>query len=350
MVKMSEIERIQYDYIKEMYRRAIDDTICGRSPADGYRGVLSALLKLRMACNHGISLSKKEEQEDVMALLQTGPTSCAYCGREIDLGGTEVATPVTLLSPCSHLVCGDCQSDHQEIVLGTVEGMGLKCPECSELLDSEGSTTLETPDTALPSPRSDGISSKFMKIVSDLKQQHTTEKRCVVHIHTCVVMNMLKLIENSIVFSCWKKTLGELSSILATADMPFVLMDGTLTLSARREVLSTFQNSPSTILLMTLGTGAVGLNLTVASRIYLIEPQWNPTIEAQAIGRAARLGQSQQVSVVRYIVKDTVEQYIQSRQNRKIQLADLGFVKEGRKQGTEKKLQKLTVRVPLFIY
>lgn len=50
------------------------------------------------------------------------------------------------------------------------------------------------------------------------------------------------------------------------------------------------------------------LNLAVASRIYLLEPQWNPSIESQAIGRALRLGQTAQVVVVRYIMNETVEQ------------------------------------------
>lgn len=50
------------------------------------------------------------------------------------------------------------------------------------------------------------------------------------------------------------------------------------------------------------------LNLTIASRIYLMEPQWNPTVEAQAIGRAIRFGQTNQVTIVRYIFKDTVEE------------------------------------------
>ncbi|EON69661.1 hypothetical protein W97_08942 [Coniosporium apollinis CBS 100218] len=76
---------------------------------------------------------------------------------------------------------------------------------------------------------------------------------------------------------------------------------------------------------MTLGTGAVGLTLTVASRIHIVEPQWNPSIESQAIGRALRLGQEKQVTVVRYIMKNTVEQYVQSRQSRKLQLARLGW-------------------------
>lgn len=50
------------------------------------------------------------------------------------------------------------------------------------------------------------------------------------------------------------------------------------------------------------------LNLAVASRVYLLEPQWNPSIESQAIGRAFRLGQKAQVLIVRYIMRGTVEE------------------------------------------
>lgn len=55
---------------------------------------------------------------------------------------------------------------------------------------------------------------------------------------------------------------------------------------------------------MTLGTGAVGLNnLSVASRIYILEPQWSPSVERQAIGRVIRLGQEKEVQIVRFIMK-----------------------------------------------
>ena len=50
------------------------------------------------------------------------------------------------------------------------------------------------------------------------------------------------------------------------------------------------------------------LNLAVATRIYLLEPQWNPSIESQAIGRALRLGQTEQVRITRYITANTVEE------------------------------------------
>jgi SNF2 family DNA or RNA helicase len=46
----------------------------------------------------------------------------------------------------------------------------------------------------------------------------------------------------------------------------------------------------------------------MASHVYLLEPQWNPSVEMQAIGRAARLGQRHRVRVVRYVVRDTIEE------------------------------------------
>lgn len=49
-------------------------------------------------------------------------------------------------------------------------------------------------------------------------------------------------------------------------------------------------------------------NLSVASRVHILEPQWNPSIEDQAIGRVTRLGQTKNVSVIRYIVKNTIEE------------------------------------------
>lgn len=88
----------------------------------------------------------------------------------------------------------------------------------------------------------------------------------------------------------------------------------------------------------------VRLNLAIASRIYLLEPQWNPSIESQAIGRALRLGRTTPVVVFRYIMAGTVEEvsipklllwlnahllqsYVLDRQKRKLQLASGGFGK-----------------------
>jgi SWI/SNF-related matrix-associated actin-dependent regulator of chromatin subfamily A3 len=52
------------------------------------------------------------------------------------------------------------------------------------------------------------------------------------------------------------------------------------------------------------------LNITIASRIHILEPQWNPAVERQAIGRILRLGQDKRITIIRYITNSTVEEVI----------------------------------------
>ena len=128
----------------------------------------------------------------------------------------------------------------------------------------------------------------------------------------------------SIVFSVWKKTLDLVSALFSAKRIPFLLIDGSLSLADRRKVLKRFREDPGVpVLLMTLGTGAVGLNLTVANRIHILEPQWNPTVESQAIGRAVRFGQEKTVTVERYIMKDTVEEVSRPRSRHIFMQTDL---------------------------
>lgn len=76
----------------------------------------------------------------------------------------------------------------------------------------------------------------------------------------------------------------------------------------REKVLELFQEGPPSALFMTLGTGSVGLNLTRASAVILLDPWWNESVENQAIDRAHRIGQKQTVLVRRYMVQDSLEE------------------------------------------
>ncbi|KAL2680539.1 hypothetical protein Neosp_008141 [[Neocosmospora] mangrovei] len=76
---------------------------------------------------------------------------------------------------------------------------------------------------------------------------------------------------------------------------------------------------------MSIETGAVGLNLTVANVVHIVEPQWNPSVEAQAVARALRMGQQKAVTIYRYIMKGTVEERIIELQERKKKLAIFAF-------------------------
>ena len=91
----------------------------------------------------------------------------------------------------------------------------------------------------------------------------------------------------------------------------------------RRERIERFQNDPSCgIFLISLKAGGLGLNLTSADYVFLLDPWWNPAVEMQAIDRAHRIGQTRTVFAYRLICKDTVEEKIAELQTRKKELAD----------------------------
>ncbi|KAI4702778.1 hypothetical protein J4E89_010312 [Alternaria sp. Ai002NY15] len=116
----------------------------------------------------------------------------------------------------------------------------------------------------------------------------------------------------SIIFTCWTRTLNLLESYLhymSNNTWTHERIDGECSTTKRERILHQFTEDPNLrVLIMTTGTGAVGLNLATANRVFIVEPQWNPSVENQAIARALRLGQKQAVLITRYVMKDTVEQ------------------------------------------
>ncbi|WP_379092431.1 DEAD/DEAH box helicase [Pedobacter sp. UC225_65] len=90
----------------------------------------------------------------------------------------------------------------------------------------------------------------------------------------------------------------------------------------REAVVDSFQNRDDIrVFLISLKAGGVGLNLTKADYVYLIDPWWNPAVENQAIDRAYRIGQHQNVMAVRLICPDTIEEKIMLMQATKKDLA-----------------------------
>ncbi|OCL11997.1 P-loop containing nucleoside triphosphate hydrolase protein [Glonium stellatum] len=125
----------------------------------------------------------------------------------------------------------------------------------------------------------------------------------------------------SIIFSCWTRTLDLVSTHLRQGGILHQRIDGDQVLSQRQYNMDRFvMDKRIPILLMSTGVGAFGLNLTAANHVYILEPQWNPSVESQAIGRVSRLGQDKAVSVTRYLVRGTVEVI------RKAELAKVGFL------------------------
>ncbi len=84
-----------------------------------------------------------------------------------------------------------------------------------------------------------------------------------------------------------------------------------MTMQQRAKALKNFRTDPDTsVFLLSMKAGAVGINLTQANRVFLVEPALNPALDAQAIGRVHRLGQKRRVEVVRLVVENSIEMRI----------------------------------------
>ena len=131
------------------------------------------------------------------------------------------------------------------------------------------------------------------------------------------------LTPNSVVFSSWTRTFNILQPRLMDRSVRCVRLDGTLSASSRANVIRVFRENPGIkVLLATITCGGVGLDLTVASRAYIVEPQWNPMSESQALDRIHRLGQKNPVLTIRYIMKGWWEEQVLGLQKKKQELAE----------------------------
>lgn len=93
---------------------------------------------------------------------------------------------------------------------------------------------------------------------------------------------------------------------------------------ARGKALEAFRDDPEIqVILVSIGAGGVGLNLTAASKVFMMEPQYNPAAEAQAVERVHRLGQVRDVEIVRYIMRGSIEEAILEVQKAKTEMADM---------------------------
>jgi len=124
-----------------------------------------------------------------------------------------------------------------------------------------------------------------------------------------------------LVFSQFTKLLKIVESDLQAAGWQYCYLDGQT--KNRGELVTKFQeDSAIGVFLISLKAGGVGLNLTAADYVYILDPWWNPAAEAQAIDRAYRIGQKRPVVAYRIIARDTVEEKVLDMQNRKRAIAN----------------------------
>ncbi len=124
-------------------------------------------------------------------------------------------------------------------------------------------------------------------------------------------------------FSTFEKHLQLFRAVLEAEKQPYAWLTGDTAMPDRAREVARFQDDPTVqAFFITLTAGGVGLNLTAADYVFLLDPWWNPAKEDQAIARAHRIGQQRPVTALRFIARDTIEEKIRALQEQKRRLGD----------------------------
>jgi len=126
-----------------------------------------------------------------------------------------------------------------------------------------------------------------------------------------------------LVFSSFVKHLDLFKARLEQDGIEYAYLTGSRNQRQREEAVNDFQTRKTcSLFLISLKAGGVGLNLTAADYVFILDPWWNPAAEMQALNRAHRIGQENRVFVYRFISNDSIEEKIQRLQERKRELAE----------------------------
>lgn len=103
------------------------------------------------------------------------------------------------------------------------------------------------------------------------------------------------------------------------------------------------ENPAVRVMLVSIGAGGLGLNLTTANKVFMMEPQFNPAAEAQAVDRVHRLGQDREVTIKRFIMQNSFEEKMLVLQDKKKALANMTMARErkGKEEATKQRLEEL---------
>ncbi|XP_029620964.1 helicase-like transcription factor isoform X2 [Salmo trutta] len=315
-VELTQKEREEYELARTEGRTTISRYVAEGTVLKNYADVLAILVRLRQFCCHPDLLGKTTTHTGVVAatpaelrerlivklrlVLGTGSDEeCAVCLNSVRL-------PV--ITHCAHVYCRPCIA---QVIRSEQEQ--ARCPLCrgqikaSELVEfpleeeEEGSNLLENWRS----------SSKVEALMSSLLRLRSEDDSI-----------------RSLVVSQFTRFLTILEIPLREEGFKFVRLDGTMSQKRRAQVIQEFQSdAPGSplIMLLSLKAGGVGINLSAASRVFLMDPAWNPAVEDQCVDRCHRLGQKRDVVITKFIVKGSVEENMVKIQRQKQDLVEKAF-------------------------
>ncbi|KAJ6096505.1 hypothetical protein N7486_007251 [Penicillium sp. IBT 16267x] len=302
--------------------------------------------------NDGSSTAKERKAYEMYSLMQqTSADQCALCGSHLDepltgSGDVDRDASMAVYLPCFDMLCPSCFWSWLEF--HDQSGGEVRCKACEGWIPRTYTTLtpgiIEDFDTQKTERQSNR---KYGKILGEYERPHTKTLALVSHLQASLAESNALVGEppiKSVVFSAWTTHLDLIEIALKNNGLDsFTRLDGTMTLAARGKALDAFAKDDNvTILLATIGAGGVGLNLTSASRVYIMEPQYNPAAVAQAVDRVHRLGQTRPVQTIQFIMKNSIEEKIMELAKKKQQLADMSMnrSKQDKKEVQEQRMQE----------
>ncbi|XP_040915954.1 helicase-like transcription factor isoform X2 [Toxotes jaculatrix] len=321
-VELSQAEREEYELARNEGRNIIGRYVAEGTLLRNYADVLVILMRLRQHCCHPDLLAKASSElgatatpaelrerliEKLRLVLASGSDEeCSVCLDSVRL-------PV--ITHCAHVYCRPCIAQ----VISTEQT--ARCPLCrSEIKTSE---LVEFPQEEMEEGNSTNserwrTSSKVQALMGNLLRLRCEDSS----VKSLVVSQFTRFL------TILETPLREEVVVIREHGFSFVRLDGTLSQKKRTQVIREFQSSAAdspTIMLLSLKAGGVGLNLTAASHVFLMDPAWNPATEEQCIDRCHRLGQKRKVFVTKFIVKNSVEENMVRIQKQKQDLMEKAF-------------------------
>ncbi|XP_033118246.1 helicase-like transcription factor [Anneissia japonica] len=334
-VELSEEERKVYEAMAKEGRLAIGRYFRAGTLLHHYGDVLSILLRLRQLCCHPALCNKARFKAEIEALIDLDAKESNEVTDEakkklvekllnvLSQGADEEccvcleSLRIPVITSCAHVFCRPCI---EEVI--NAEKERAACPLCRA--NVKQNDLVQVPEDKIEPPKpevgpwqSSAKVDAMMQHLIQLQRDDPTIKSLVVSQFT----SLLDLI---------KKPLGDIG-------IKFICFDGRMSMKKRTEALAEFSSqdprSP-TVCLLSLKAGGVGLNLVSASRVFLLDPAWNPAAEEQCFDRCHRLGQTRDVVITKFIVKDSVEERMIDLQEKKRNLMVGAF---GKKQTAEER-------------
>lgn len=283
----------------------------------------------------GMPATDKKAYEMLMLMQQNEGDQCALCSRRLktpttDSGDVISDATMAIFLPCYDVFCPECFAGWKQ-TFDSRSDTDIQCPGCEGWIPLTYSAI--TPgglEEYVTQQQQERQLKKQNKKLGEYEGPHTKTLALIDSLQSTAAESEGLVGEppiKSVVFSAWTSHLDLIEIALRAKGLDtFARLDGTMSLAARGKALEAFANDDSvTILLATIGAGGVGLNLTSASRVFIMEPQYNPAAVAQAIDRVHRLGQNRPVQTIQFIMKGSIEEKILELAKKKQQLADLSM-------------------------